>query len=174
MKYLKPIQLFQELLKTNQHKTNRLLGLDVGDKYVGLAISDVHNKVASPSSVLVRKKDNIDLMAGDFQLLISRLSLMGFVVGYPFNKQKNSADAVQVNLFINDLCATGKLEGVNYTIWEECFSSKSMGFVLNPLDLHHVHKKTAMDKFAAVAILQGYLDFVNRIQSSDSSEASSE
>lgn len=48
MKYVKPSNLFQELIKTNSLKRSRLLGLDVGDKYVGLAVSDVNNKIASP------------------------------------------------------------------------------------------------------------------------------
>lgn len=45
---MKPVSLFQELIKTNSRNRSRLLGLDVGDKYVGLAVSDVDNKIASP------------------------------------------------------------------------------------------------------------------------------
>lgn len=48
MKYMKPYNLFQELLKSNTLASSRFLGLDVGDKYVGLAVSDSTNKVASP------------------------------------------------------------------------------------------------------------------------------
>ncbi|KAH7839189.1 hypothetical protein Vadar_000898 [Vaccinium darrowii] len=140
----------------------RLLGLDVGDKYVGLAISDTNNKVASPLSVLLRKKTNIDLMASDFQNLVSKFSLTGFVVGYPFDRWRSSPNAVQVKLLIDDLCETGKLEGLRYTFWDECFTSKNVELLLKPLDLHPVLSKTMMDKFAAVGILQGYLDYVNR------------
>lgn len=43
---MKPLNLFHDLLKTNS--LGRLLGLDVGDKYVGLAVSDSQNKIASP------------------------------------------------------------------------------------------------------------------------------
>ncbi|XP_043810050.1 putative pre-16S rRNA nuclease isoform X2 [Manihot esculenta] len=92
MKYLKPLALFHGLLKTKAKERGRLLGLDVGDKYVGLAISDTHNKIASPLSVLLRKKTNIDLMATDFQSLISELSLVGFVVGYPFERGRAAPD----------------------------------------------------------------------------------
>ena len=48
MKLLQPIQLFQHCLKTNAPKQGRLLGLDVGVKYVGLAVSDPHNRTAAP------------------------------------------------------------------------------------------------------------------------------
>lgn len=48
MKYVNHLRLFQDLLKTDTLQRGRLLGLDVGDKYVGLAVSDPHNKIASP------------------------------------------------------------------------------------------------------------------------------
>ncbi|KAI8569521.1 hypothetical protein RHMOL_Rhmol02G0285100 [Rhododendron molle] len=162
MKYVKPFNLFQDLMKTKPLERGRLLGLDVGDKYVGLAVSDANNKIASPLSVLLRKKTNIALMAGDFQNLVSELSLKGFIIGYPFDRSRSSPDAVQVKLFIDDLCKTGRLEGVRYTFWDECFTSKNVELLLKPLNLHPVLAKTMIDKFAAVGILQGYLDYVNR------------
>lgn len=45
---MKPLTLFHDLLKSNAVERGRLLGLDVGDKYVGLAVSDPRNKIASP------------------------------------------------------------------------------------------------------------------------------
>ncbi|XP_030946560.1 uncharacterized protein LOC115971030 isoform X3 [Quercus lobata] len=123
MRYVKPLNLFHDLLTSKAVKRGRLLGLDVGDKYVGLAVSDTHNKIASPLSVLLRKKSNIDLMA------------------------------VQVKLFIDDLCKTGKLKGLNYTYWDESFTSKNVELLLKPLNLHPVQSKTIIDKFAAMGIL---------------------
>ncbi|XP_065621832.1 uncharacterized protein LOC112036451 [Quercus suber] len=154
MRYVKPLNLFHDLLKSKAVKRGRLLGLDVGDKYVGLAVSDTHNKIASPLSVLLRKKSNIDLMVSDFQSLISELSLVGFVVGCPFDRRRSAPDAVQVKLFIDDLCKTGKLKGLKYTYWDESFTSKNVELLLKPLNLHPVQSKTIIDKFAAVGILQ--------------------
>lgn len=48
MRYVKPLSLFQDLLKTDVLERGRLLGLDVGSKYIGLAVSDINNKIASP------------------------------------------------------------------------------------------------------------------------------
>lgn len=48
MRYVKPLSLFQDVLMAHTKKKGRLLGLDVGDKYVGLAVSDSSNKIASP------------------------------------------------------------------------------------------------------------------------------
>ncbi|KAM4119238.1 hypothetical protein ACJW30_03G044500 [Castanea mollissima] len=52
------------------------------------------------------KKSNIDLMVSDFQSLISELSLVGFVVGCPFDRRRSTPDAVQVKLFNDDSCKT--------------------------------------------------------------------
>ena len=43
MKYVKPLNLFRDFLKRNVLERGRFLGLDVGDKYVGLAVSDSDN-----------------------------------------------------------------------------------------------------------------------------------
>lgn len=48
MKYLRPFSLFSDLLKAREKGSARLLGLDVGDKYVGVAVSNPSNKIASP------------------------------------------------------------------------------------------------------------------------------
>ncbi|KAL1541455.1 putative pre-16S rRNA nuclease [Salvia divinorum] len=144
MKYLKPLKLYEELLKSSEVKRGHLLGLDVDGKYVGLSASDANNITASPLSVLVRKRTNIDL--------ISRLWL---AIDYPFERQKSNPDAVQVKLFIDDLNKTGKFDDLKYTFWGECYTSKNVEFLLKLLTLHLVQLKTIMDKFAAVGILQG-------------------
>ncbi|KAJ1698315.1 hypothetical protein LUZ63_006827 [Rhynchospora breviuscula] len=163
MKLVKPAVLFQQVLKRGATKQGRLLGLDVGSKYVGLAVSDDHCKIASPFSVLERTKKNIDIMAKDFQMLVAEFSLAGFVVGYPFNIQGQSkVDTVQVKLFIEDLRKTSVLDGVSYTYWDENYTSRCVETLLEPLDINPVDAKTIMDKFAAVGILQGYLDNMNR------------
>ncbi|XP_071703526.1 uncharacterized protein [Rutidosis leptorrhynchoides] len=131
MRFMKPLRLCQDLQKLNILERGRFLGLDVGDKYVGLAVSDFNNQIASPLSVLVRKKSNIDLMALDFQHLISELSLSAFIVGYPFNMQKNSPDATQVKVFIDDLTKTGKLDDIQYTFWNESFTTKMVVDAVN-------------------------------------------
>nr|CAD1828204.1 unnamed protein product [Ananas comosus var. bracteatus]CAD1828258.1 unnamed protein product [Ananas comosus var. bracteatus] len=172
MKLVKPKELFQKVYKSGSAEQGRLLGLDVGNKYVGLAISDACNKIASPVSVLVRKKTNIDHMAGDFKTLVSQFSLVGLVVGYPFSLQgQANFEAVQVKLFIEDLRKTGKLEGLSYTYWDENYTSKCVEALLAPLNFNPVLSKTMTDKFAAVGILQGYLDNMHReSRSGDMSE----
>ncbi|KAJ6804920.1 zinc finger SWIM domain-containing protein 7-like isoform X4 [Iris pallida] len=159
MKLVKPIELFQRL----KASPGLLLGLDVGTKYVGFAVSDADNKVALPKSVLVRTKSNINFMAEDFQLLVSKYSLVGFVVGFPFSVLgQSSVEAMQVRLFIEDLRRTGKLEGISYTYWSESYSSLCVEAFLQSIKLPPPTYKTIVDKFAAVGILQEYLDHMDR------------
>uniref|UniRef100_A0A0D9YFC8 YqgF/RNase H-like domain-containing protein n=1 Tax=Oryza glumipatula TaxID=40148 RepID=A0A0D9YFC8_9ORYZ len=174
MRLLKADQLFRKVIDDGSRKQSRLLGLDVGSKYVGLAVSDDKNRIALPLSVLSRTKTNISLMADDFVTLVSKYSLAGFVVGYPFNLQgQSSPNALQVRLLVGELCKTGKLDDMSYTYWDENFTSKVMCVeaLLHPLKLHDpVETKTMTDKFAAVCILQRYLDNMNReLRSADNS-----
>jgi len=83
MKYAKQLELFQILFKNGKLETGRLLGMDVGDRYVGLAVSNPLNEIASPHSVLIRKQSNIISIADKLQELVTRFSLVGFVIGYP-------------------------------------------------------------------------------------------
>lgn len=95
MRLLKAEELFRNVLKGGSKKQARLLGLDVGSKYVGLAVSDDQNRIAMPLSVLGRTKTNINLMADDFKTLVAKYSLAGFVVGYPFNLQGQASPDVK-------------------------------------------------------------------------------
>ncbi|ONM37663.1 Polynucleotidyl transferase ribonuclease H-like superfamily protein [Zea mays] len=150
MRLLQAEELFRKVLEVgSKNKAARLLGLDVGSKYVGVAISDEKNRVAMPLSVLCRTKTNINLMADDFKTLAIQVSLAG------------------------ELCKTGKLDDLPYAYWDENFTSKCVEALLHPLNLKDLDDaKTMTDKFAAVCILQGYLDNMNRkLRSTDKSEA---
>ncbi|KAK7243013.1 hypothetical protein RIF29_37796 [Crotalaria pallida] len=91
-----------------------------------LALSDLDNKIASPFSVLLRKKSNLNLtlMASDFDSLIYLYSLKGFVIGIPWDRHRVSSDAVRIKSFVNDLSKTNMLQGLPYTFWNEQFTSK--------------------------------------------------
>ncbi|KAF6147581.1 hypothetical protein GIB67_035338 [Kingdonia uniflora] len=163
MRYVKPITLFHDLMKANAPDRGRLLGIDVGCKYVGLAVSDVHNTIASPLSVLIRKKTNISSMAKDFETLISEFSLEGIIIGSSFRRQRYTLDTLQVRLLVQDLQKTGILEVIKYTYWDENFTSKCVESLLKPLNLGNITAKNIVDKCSAVGILQVYLDHVNGI-----------
>ncbi|TXG68162.1 hypothetical protein EZV62_003097 [Acer yangbiense] len=131
MKYLKPVnfykEIFKEILMKKDLKHGRLLGLDVSDEFVSLAMSDWKNLTAVPLRALDRQENNPSSMAADiFQSLIPEHNLVGFVVG---TKYTYPIDA-QTQIFIDDLRKTGKVEGLKYTIWDRGIRSKNSEFVL--------------------------------------------
>ncbi|KAJ0049543.1 hypothetical protein Pint_16711 [Pistacia integerrima] len=106
-------------------------------------------------NVLVRKRGDIDLMASDFQCLILEFDLKGFVVGYPFNRQRrNTPDSEQVKRFIDEMSKIGKLEGLEYTYWDKEFISKDVELFLKNFSLPQFERKEMEYKFAAVELLQ--------------------
>ncbi|PWA99287.1 hypothetical protein CTI12_AA010110 [Artemisia annua] len=138
MKYFKPLTLYQYLLKLHPSKRGRLLGLSVGNdavfsKCVGVAVSDSNNEVASPVSVMERKKDNIYQMASALEDLVKDLSVSAVIVGYrkdPWDLKKISKKAIiglpkdpwdntELFKFLEDLYKAGKFQQVPYTYWEE-------------------------------------------------------
>ncbi|KAK0595483.1 hypothetical protein LWI29_007111 [Acer saccharum] len=85
MKYLKPLnfykEIFKDILMKKDSKHGRLLGLDVSDNYVSLALSDWKNLTAVPLRALHRQENNMSSIADIFQSLIPEHNLVGFVVG---------------------------------------------------------------------------------------------
>ncbi|KAK1583466.1 hypothetical protein Q3G72_024030 [Acer saccharum] len=171
MKFVKPMNLFKELLRIKPSRRGHLLGLCINDKHVDLAMSDSDNTSAVPLSVIHRHEGNMDLMADKFRTLISKHNLTGFVVDYPHRgslKRFEGMDKI-VTDFINDLCKTRKFQGLKYTYWTDQIATKHMDFlikhnvefILENLNLPNLEPKEMVDKFVAARLLQGYLDCVN-------------
>ncbi|GLJ31115.1 hypothetical protein SUGI_0623030 [Cryptomeria japonica] len=137
--------------------------MDVGERFVGLAVSDASNEIASPHSVLIRTRSDVNSIADNLQELVDQFSLVGFVIGYPFPMYRfQSTQAFQVKQFVDQLKKISRFEGLVYTYWDERFTTKAVESMLKPLDLHPSHMKRILDKFAAVGILQGCLDDFQR------------
>ncbi|TXG68244.1 hypothetical protein EZV62_003179 [Acer yangbiense] len=173
MKYLKPLDFYKEIFKDilikKDLKLGRLLGLDVSDKYVSLALSDWKNLTALPLRALDRQENNLSSMAADiFQSLILEHNIVGFVVGTKYCSHI---------IFIDNLCKTGKFEGLKYTLWDCAITSKNAEFVFKqhlkfilenlPLPQDLDMSQTIMEKCYAVCALQGYLDITNKMVEED-------
>ncbi|KAK4859486.1 hypothetical protein QYF36_006229 [Acer negundo] len=121
-----------------------------------------------PLRPIHRQEHDMDLMADKFQTLISKHRVMGFIVRYPYKLilDKGKLDGAEVENFVYSMYKTRQLRGLEYTYWDDCFSSMNMDLVLN----HHVDlicnhlnlpeevSQEIMDKFYASRVLQGYLD----------------
>ncbi len=136
----------------------RLLGLDVGDKTVGIAISDSDFKVAAPVETIRRTKFAAD--AARLEQLIAERAVGGLVVGLPVNMDGSEGPRCQsVRQFAANLL---KRIDLPIAFWDERLSTAAVTRAMLDLDVSRARRARAVDKMAAAYILQGALDALSR------------
>ena len=132
----------------------RILGLDFGNRRIGLALSDELGVTAQGLPTLRRKNRTEDL---DFlSELIDSRQVTRIVVGHPLNMNgSEGARARQAAQFGRTLA---KRCGVEVTLWDERLTSRQAERVLRSSGVGLRKRQGAVDKLAAVLILQSYLD----------------
>ncbi len=133
----------------------RLLALDVGERTVGLAVSDPDRRVASPAGTIRRAKRFADTAA----MLLAAADERGaaaLVVGLPLDLDgREGRRARQVRQFVVNLMGRRDLPAL---MWDERFSTNAVERVMLAADASRRRRRAAKDTLAAVYILQGFLD----------------
>lgn len=136
------------------------MGLDVGAKTIGVAISDELGLAAHPTLVLARKGTKMDV-AQVVELVAAR-DVRTVVIGLPLELSGAiGRRATRVRVFIDALRQTLPSESperVDICEWDERFSTTAVERVLIDADLSRRKRKRVIDKQAAAYILQGWLD----------------
>ena len=147
-------QSLSELIKYLPKKS-RLLGLDVGRKTIGLAVSDSNMKIATTVGTIRRSKFTKDVK--NLDAIITERQVNGLVLGLPINMDGNEGPACQsVRQFAVNL--DNVLE-IGITFWDERLSTSAMERLLTKeADLSRNRRSEIIDKMAAAYILQGALD----------------
>lgn len=132
----------------------RILGLDVGHKRIGVAISDELLLTAQGADTIERKALKSDLY--EINDLIRKNSVSEVVVGLPVNMNGTySAKTKEVVEFMDSL---SKAVSVPVKTWDERLTTVQAERTLLEADLSRAKRKKVIDKLAAQVILQGYLD----------------
>jgi putative Holliday junction resolvase len=132
----------------------RMVGLDYGEKRVGVAISDSMGIVATPRETLLVGKRK-DLFAA-ILAICAELDADKIVVGLPLHLDGRMSElAHQVERFVEQLSKETSIEIVT---WDERLTSKSAEAVLIQAGTRRDKRKTVIDKLAAQIMLQHYLD----------------
>ncbi|HEX6978068.1 MAG TPA: Holliday junction resolvase RuvX [Alphaproteobacteria bacterium] len=132
----------------------RLLGLDVGTKTVGLALSDTTLTIATPLETLRRGKFAAD--AETLRTIVARHNVGGFVVGLPVNMDGTEGPRAQsVRAFAKNLL--GRID-LPLAFWDERLSTAAVTRTMIEADLSRARRSELVDKAAAAYILQGLLD----------------
>ncbi|GBG67087.1 hypothetical protein CBR_g78868 [Chara braunii] len=141
-----------------------LIGLDVGRRRVGVAISDKNCHVASPLSWLERSSTSVDKNAAKIFTLVKKFEAAGMVVGCPIQLSgANSTEVVRVRRFLKELQTQQELASLPYVLWDERLTSMAVESSVRGLDLPPMRLKAITDKMSAVYILQGFLDAFARV-----------
>jgi len=134
----------------------RSLGLDVGTKTIGIALSDALGMAAHPLLVLPRSGTVADVSAVD--ALVAEHEVEAVIVGLPLELSgKVGHRARRVKVLIDALSAHFG-ERIPVHEWDERFSTVAVERVLIDADMSRAKRKKVVDKQAAAYILQGWLD----------------
>lgn len=133
----------------------RCLGLDIGDRTIGIAVSDPLGLTAQGVETIRRKNDERDLCRlGE---LMQQYSATHLISGLPKNMNGTEGERCAiVRAFCKKIQA--RYPGVNITYWDERLSTVAATRTFLEADLSRKKRKRVIDKMAAVYILQGYLD----------------
>ena len=132
----------------------RLMGLDVGEKTIGLALSDTRLMIASPYRTIKRSKFTHD--AKDMLAAAEKEGVGGFVIGLPLNMDGTEGRRCQsTRQFAKNLEGFTDLP---ITFWDERMSTMAVTRTLIEADRSRARRKDLVDKMAASYILQGALD----------------
>ncbi len=133
---------------------SRLLGIDLGEKTIGLALSDTLRAIASPMDTLKRGKFTAD--ANAILNLIEEHGIGGIIIGLPLNMDGTSGAAAQsARAFASNLA---KLSDVPIVLVDERLSTAAVTRTLLDADASRKRRSEVVDKMAAAYILQGALD----------------
>jgi putative Holliday junction resolvase len=141
-------------LKPALAKHARLLGLDVGTKTIGMALSDTTLTVATPLDTIRRTqfRDDLQRMLAE----IAQHGVGGIVIGLPLALDGGESPRTQgVRQFAKNLAAQTDLPIV---FWDERLSTAAVERGMIEADLSRKRRKELIDKAAAAYILQGLLD----------------
>jgi putative Holliday junction resolvase len=135
-------------------KGARLLGVDLGTKTIGLALSDVERRIATPLETLKRTKFTPDAAA--IGRVVERFGVGGLVVGLPLNMDGTEGPRSQATrAFVRNLKPLIKIP---VAFWDERLSTLAVTRTLIEADASRARRGAVVDKMAAAYILQGALD----------------
>ena len=138
---------------------SRVMGLDVGTKTIGLALSDTRLVIASPLETLRRKGRFRDDATALFAL-IDRHAAAGLVVGLPLTMMGSDGPRTQsVRQFARNLLT---LRDMPLAFWDERLSTAAVTREMIAADMTRKRRAEIVDRVAAAYILQGCLDAMSR------------
>ena len=145
-------------------RIGHLLGIDLGEKRVGLSISDRTQSIASNYATLEKKK--FSLFSLDLKAIIDKEIICGIVIGLPLNMDGSEGPKCQsTRHFAKNF---SNIVSLPITFWDERLTTVAAERSLLSADLSRKKRKRVVDSVAAVLILQNLLDRLKNVQHENS------
>lgn len=136
-----------------------LIGLDLGTKTIGVAVSDPDRRLATGVETVARKTFTAD--AARLLALAAERRVVGFVLGLPVNMDGSEGPRAQsTRAFARNLA---KLTELPIALWDERLSTAAVERELIASDVSRAKRAAVIDEHAALFILQGALDRLARL-----------
>ncbi|RKD27916.1 putative holliday junction resolvase [Caminicella sporogenes DSM 14501] len=132
----------------------RIMGLDVGDKTIGVAVSDLLGLTAQGVETIRRTSNKADF--GRIKEIVEKMEVKKIVIGLP--KNMNGTIGPQGEKVLKFADKLKKKVDVEIIMWDERLTTVAAEKMLISADISRKKRKKVIDKVAAVYILQGYLD----------------
>jgi putative holliday junction resolvase len=143
-----------EELRSTLPPKGRLMGVDLGTKTIGLALSDVERRIASPLKTLRRVKFTPDAQA--LLAEVKEFDIQALVFGLPLNMDGTEGPRSQATRsFLRSLAP---LTDIDFVLWDERLSTAAVLRSLIDQDASRAKRAQVVDRMAAAYILQGVLD----------------
>ena len=131
-----------------------LIGLDLGTKTIGVAVSDPDRKIATAVETVIRKAFTAD--AQRVLALAAERNIVGFVLGLPINMDGSEGPRAQsTRAFARNFA---KMTDLPIALWDERLSTAAVERELIAADVSRAKRAAVIDQHAAMFILQGALD----------------
>lgn len=142
-------------------------GLDLGDKTIGLAVSDRSLAFAHPRPVIRRRKFSLD--AAELLTALNKEDVRAVAMGLPVNMDGSEGPRVQASrAFVRNMA---RLTELPFLFWDERLSTVAAERALIEMDVSRRKREARIDSAAAAFILQGVLDRLQALGSSDRASA---
>ena len=142
-------------IPANLARNQTILGLDLGTKTIGLALSDAGRMIASPLLTLARRKFTQDM--AELEALITKHNVGALVIGLPVEMSGEEGTRAQATRsFVTEVL---KRRDIPIAFWDERLSTAAVQRMMtDEMDLSRRRRGELVDKVAASYILQGALD----------------
>lgn len=143
----------------NSMLKNRIIGLDVGSKTIGVAVSDAMGWTAQGIDTLRINEENEDFGIDQLIKIIDEYDVDTVIIGLPKNMNNSIGPRGEASIQFKDLLQQERPE-LKMVMWDERLSTVGAERTLLEADVSRKKRKKVIDKMASVFILQGYLDSI--------------